>query len=475
MINTKTKLRKLVLALSLPLAMAGSASAQCETWNGNSKGELDKLTDLHSIYRGFVKAGDYNGAFEPWSQLYAKAPAADGKRDYHYTDGIAIYRDKYNKTTDDAKKEEYKNKIIELYDAAIECMNSGAVKMKTFTPAAYEAYQNGQKAYDLFYTFQIQNRPTFEASKKAIDGGGNKTLYSVITPLAESTIYMVSAEEITKKEGQAIYKQIQDVCNHNIANNKKYGDLYKQSLDYANARFETISSFLFDCDYFVAKLQPQYEAGKQEDFTFIEDAIRTLKRQGCESTEPFLAELEEKWAGYAAEVNAQRQAEFEANNPGVMAKKLYDSGDYQGAISKYQTAISEVAGDNDRAADYYYRIASIQFRKLKSYSDARSSARKAAELRPGWGAPYMLIGDMYASSSRNCGDSFMQRCAILAAINKYSEAKSTDPSVASDANERISKYSGSRPEKADAFMRGYKDGQTISVGCWIGESVTLRF
>ena len=69
----------------------------------------------------------------------------------------------------------------------------------------------------------------------------------------------------------------------------------------------------------------------------------------------------------------------------------------------------------------------------------------------------------------------MQRLAVLAALDKYSYAKSIDSSVADEANSRISKYNASKPTKDEAFMRGHKKGSSAKVGCWIGESVKIRF
>jgi len=131
--------------------------------------------------------------------------------------------------------------------------------------------------------------------------------------------------------------------------------------------------------------------------------------------------------------------------------------------------------DNEKKANYTFSVASILFRKQKKYGEARKAALEAASLKPNWGRPYLLIGDMYASSSRSCGDAWNQRLAALAAIDKYSKAKSVDPSVAEDANKKIGIYNKSKPTQDEGFMRGFKEGQSLKVGCWIGETVRLRY
>ena len=166
---------------------------------------------------------------------------------------------------------------------------------------------------------------------------------------------------------------------------------------------------------------------------------------------------------------------FNANNPGVVASNLYKSGDFNGALAKYQEAAGSEA-DPEKKSTYLFSMASINFRKLKKYSEARRLAREAAKLRPNWGKPYMLIGDMYASSSGSCGSTPFERgLAAIAAIDKYRKAKSVDPSFADEAGKKINKYMAYRPDQEEAFMMKVEKGQTKKVPCWIGETVTVSF
>ena len=40
----------------------------------------DAIETEYVLYRDFLKANDWEGAFEKWQKVYAVAPAADGKR-----------------------------------------------------------------------------------------------------------------------------------------------------------------------------------------------------------------------------------------------------------------------------------------------------------------------------------------------------------------------------------------------------------
>ena len=59
-------------------------------------------------------------------------------------------------------------------------------------------------------------------------------------------------------------------------------------------------------------------------------------------------------------------------------------------------------------------------------------------------------------------------------MDKYSQAKSTEGGISGEANDKLSHFYNSVPDKAEAFMRGYTEGQSLNCGCWIGESVRLR-
>ena len=82
---------------------------------------------------------------------------------------------------------------------------------------------------------------------------------------------------------------------------------------------------------------------------------------------------------------------------------------------------------------------------------------------------------MYASSSQGIFSEAEKRGLVFsAAVDKLLKAKSVDSSVASEANRLINQYSSYYMEKADAFMMGLKDGESVFVPGWIGETTTIR-
>ena len=452
-------------AVALFTLFSVTLSAQCGTFDESPSGE-DGLV-AHQMYRDAVKAGDLMGAYENWENAYTIAPAANGKNYLHYADGRKILKVKFDKTTDEAEKQQYVDRMLKLYDEQVTCYGENG----------QEAYLMGRKAYNVFYFYQkyIPNSDEMLIGtlEKAVKLGGNNIEDIILVPYASVVVNRFAAEKMDKAGARGVYDQLNTIADYNIANNAATADRFKQAKESMNGVFAKIERHIFDCDYWVNKLEPAYRQDA-DNIEVIEQTIRDLKRQGCDATVPLLSELEGKYAAWAQNENASRVAEFKANNPASVAKTLYDQGDHSGAIAKYQEAV-DAETDPKKKAGYMFSIASIQGRKMKQYSKARSTALSAAKMRPNWGRPYMLIGDLYASSARSCGSDWNQRLAVLAAIDKYAYARSIDPSVGDEAGNKIGKYRASKPEKKDGFMQGIKAGDTAKVSCWIGETVKVSF
>lgn len=450
---------------------AGIAHAQCTTWVGAPNEAAIK--EAHVLYRGIVKGKNYTDlakidnenfklAFDNWKLAYEAAPAADGQRAYHFIDGIELYKAQKERATDEVGKGAAEQRIVKLYEQMANCYPKEA------------PFALSRKAVDMFYMTTYGYRvETFQAFKEAIDKAGNDTEYTVFEPLGMLIAYLFKAGQVTQADARDVLTKAQAIAEHNTVNNEKYGQYYEASSIRMEYQLRDVEKDIFDCNYFKDKLLPAYRENP-EDLEVLRYVYNTLKTQGCSETDEIMVELKQKYEQTALEVNTRLTEEFLAKNPGLAARKLYEDGKYSDAIDKYREAISQET-DQDKQAEYYFGIASIQFRQLKSYSSARENARKAASLRSGWGRPYMLIGDMYAATSRTCGnDGYTRGLAVLAAIDKYAYARSIDSEVAAEAGRKISLYSASIPPKDDVFMRGVNNTRVV-VPCWIGETVTLKY
>lgn len=129
--------------------------------------------------------------------------------------------------------------------------------------------------------------------------------------------------------------------------------------------------------------------------------------------------------------------------------------------------------DNIKKAEKAYAAAAV-LASAKKLSQARTYCQKAIGLNENYGAPYILIANLYAMSPNWSDESALNKCTYFVIIDKLQRAKQVDPSVAEEANKLIGRYSAHTPQAKDLFMLGYKAGDRITIGGWIGESTTIR-
>lgn len=458
------KLMEMALIALFALSVVAPTFGQCETWL--NKPNKDQLEEAHVLYRDFLKVEDYENAFKHWKVAYEGAPAADGQRSSHYVDGRTLYLEKFKNETDEAKKKEYYDMIIKLFDEHAECYPKE------------KALNLGLKVYEMFYNLRAPYADNLKAAEAAVEAGGDNTSYAVFVPYASIAVYNFQNGVMDAEEARNIYLRLNEIADKKVAEGGEMAAYYEQAQGAMNGAYAAIENDIFDCEYFKKKLEPDYRKDPN-DHEMLKYIYNKLTKQGCDGSDPFVAEVKENYEKIVSEINASKLADYYDANPGEHGVALFKEGNYDEALVKFKEGIDqEEAGEADaeKLANYYFYMASVQFRQKGQYGDARTNARKAASLKSGWGRPYMLIGDMYAKASRSCGgDAFDAQLAILAAIDKYAYAKSIDSEVAEEANQKIGSYSAHKPKQEDAFMRKVKEGQQVTVPCWIGETVTVRF
>ena len=130
--------------------------------------------------------------------------------------------------------------------------------------------------------------------------------------------------------------------------------------------------------------------------------------------------------------------------------------------------------DKEKVDDAYIFLAEVH-RALDNFPKARQMALKAIELNPGWGQPYLFIGDLYAMSAKKCGNNDLtKKVAYWAAVDKYLKAKRVDPELTDLANKRVRTYSAYFPGAEVIFFYNLSEGESYKVECWINETTKVR-
>ncbi|MDB4534034.1 hypothetical protein N9242_04110, partial [Vicingaceae bacterium] len=233
----------------------------------------------------------------------------------------------------------------------------------------------------------------------------------------------------------------------------------------ATEKIQNVTSPYLDCTVLVPLAEKNFEANK-ENIDWLRNTVNLLRKNKCyETTDGAVI--------YGKVAESYFAIEPSASGAAGIATIYLSKKDYSQAIEWFEKSVG-MAETNDEKADYTMSIAKAYSYK-RSYSQAKSSALKAASLKSGWGEPYMLIGNCYAQSSTTCDDGELGRYGVYwAAVDQYKKAKSVDASLSSAANKKIASISSRYPETKDVFFYGKKSGDAYTVGCWINESTTIK-
>ena len=155
-----------------------------------------------------------------------------------------------------------------------------------------------------------------------------------------------------------------------------------------------------------------------------------------------------------------------------VAYMYYKKGDYDTAVKYFDEALG-METDNAKKSEMAYATAAALW-QAKKLSQARTYAQKAISFNENYGEPYILLAQMYGSNPNWSDEPALNRCTYYVVIDKLQRAKAVDPSVTDKVNELIATYARHTPQAKDLFMLGYKAGDRITIGGWIGESTTIR-
>jgi len=120
----------------------------------------------------------------------------------------------------------------------------------------------------------------------------------------------------------------------------------------------------------------------------------------------------------------------------------------------------------------------LYYNNLNNYVKSRQCARNALAIDPNYAKAYLLIGRVYAAGARGCGEtSFEKKSVNWLIVDQFVKAKSvtSDPEIIQEANELIGRYSGGFPTQEEGFWDNISEGQTVTIGCWVNESTTVRY
>lgn len=418
----------------------------------------DEALEAHVLYRNHYRQSNYTDALPYWRKAYELAPAADGKRDYQFIDGIRIYKHLFSLTKTEDQKRSYWDTVSQIYHKASLCYPD------------QRADYAGLKAFDSYYTFSdyVDQNEIFNGFAESFRFYGDSSPAFVINPFTDVLIRKIKANELDFEEARSLVSHIKNSIENGLKSAKKTDrEAFGIVNSYAPERLvelESIDSF-YSCSYFEEKYFSK----------FLENPT------DCEVIRLVNARL--KWGHCSKESEKYKQL-IEAYNtncqvaPGAI-RQGYDclnNADYDCAIDQFTKAIA-TTDDVAKKAKYSMIISKIYYSHLRNFPESRKYALQAANFDSSDGEPYMLIGRLYASSGPLCGSGrgWNSQVVVWAAIDMWNKAKTIDASTASEATQMIRQYSQYMPSTEDIFQRpNMKEGDNYFIPCWIQRNTKIR-
>jgi len=445
-------MKKVSLILGLFLSVTISVFAQNDSVASQTESKYGKdsvkcMMDL-SLYREYVKQKNFVEALSGWRRVYAECPRATKNI---YIDGAKIYRYLIKAEKDETAKKKLVDTLMTIYDQRIKYFGQ-------------EGENSARKAVDLYSYDRSRYPEVYDLANKS---------YSMLkdqTPAAAMLVLFQSSLKKYRKKTEEKEQLVNDFIKASAVLDKQYNTQQVQSKKDRIKKYQTALENLFaksgaaDCETLVSIYSPKFEANK-ENVDFLKQVLKILNKIGCTESDLF-----------ARSAEALYKQEPSADAAYGLAKVFLKKEKYSKAVEYYKEVINHTDSATDVKADYYFELATIVGGELGQNEAARSYAYKALAIRPNWGDPYLLIGNLYAGSSKSCGeDEFHQRAVYWVAVDKFIKAKTVDPSCAAKANKYIGKYSDYFPNQENAFFNNVKEGDNFSIGCWINETTKARF
>jgi len=406
----------------------------------------------YALLADYYKGKEYKKAIEPLDWLLKNSPK------FHknvYIKGSKLYHKLAAQTDSPQLKKTYQDKALKIYDLRIQHFGEEA---KVLSQKGYYApYYWGQRP--------DKTEELYTLYKKIIQLNGNTTQAQVISNYMYMVFQKYQQEQIKGTEVIEVYDQLTKIIEHNLAKAPKEWQDTKKYVDdiftkVAVMKRKNGEEPLLNCAFIEKYYMPQYNEDPN-DIKVIKKIVSYLilvRRQNpaapCGNNATFV-QLNEKLFNQAPTYEG-----------GALMIKLYQKlGDKQ-KVGELTYKLPELAITNENKAQAKLKVAKYESRKGK-YTEARKLAQEAAQLDPGKASEsYNFIAGLYYSSGKICTNKnpVLARAVYVAAYHMYKKAGNAAG---------MAKAKAQCPKLETAFSYGYKAGQLITVGCWIGGKVKL--
>ena len=441
----KTKALKTILLTALSLLFVLPVISQTGIEDGSKYGKgQDSITCIKnlSLYREFFKHNNYKDAIQPWRKVFGECPAASERM---YVEGITMYRKAIESSSVPERTEELIDTMLLIYERRIEYFGG-------------EGNVLGRMGIDLlrYRSSDIESvDKAYAYLKRSIELEKNKSRDATMVTFISASITLNLKGKMDDNQVIEDYFMVTEIIDKLLDKSTRWPKA-KGLID-----DNMINSGILTCDALNSYFEPQFET-KKDNKAFLENVIRFYDASGCGKANLYVEASEQMY-----KIDPGPES---AHQLGIL---LISKGDFPKAATYLKMAVIGENIENETRAEWFYELAIVSHAN-KDHCEAIAYAREAIAYNSNYGKAYIALGDAIIASRDNLGDDFEQRTAFWVAADKYAKAKSVDPSVAADANKRISDYSSQYPNHEEVFFRDIKDGDSYQVKGCINEYTTVR-
>lgn len=426
-----------------------------------------------TLMNDFYKSKKLDEAYEPFMAVRNKCPKFNPAI-YVYGEKILIH--KADKVTGEEKKA-FLNDVMKLWDQGLENFPSRYTKGGIMQDKAMLMYDNkadlgltDKQVYDAFDNLYKTEPDSFTSPK------GLYTYFSLLVDL--NAAGQVPVQDVFNKYDDVSDKISKEVENYTNKVNalvekeeagtaltdkeekeKSSYNSYLAAYDQVSGSIDSKLGALANCENLIPLYTKDFEAYKN-DAVWLKRAVSRMYNKEC-TDDPLYIKL----------VKAYDEVDPSADTKVFVAGILLKDGKENEAMQYFNQAY-DLQTDKLKKANLAYKIAD-NLRKKGNYGQARSYYQKALANSPSMGKAHIAIAGMYAASANNCGDSnFNKRAVFWLAAAEARKAGRVDANLKSYAEGVAANYDAKAPTKGEIFTAG-NAGQSISIGCWIGASVTV--
>lgn len=234
----------------------------------------DEIETSYVFYRDWLKVKDWKQAFVYWEKVYASAPAVDGRRATVYLDGIRLYQQFYRLSQDSLEKEQYIDRVFELYDEMESC---------------YPGIENipARKAYDLWhkYPHRASRTEIFQLCKIVLDGEPSSVPAYIMLPTTELLIELYRGGLLAQEEARPYVAKLQELlpigAEHCVgAKQCQQWSRLAESIPMKLLVLEQEHGF-YECSYFLEKYYEPTQDNTSLDCDRLFEAYSVFREVGC--------------------------------------------------------------------------------------------------------------------------------------------------------------------------------------------------